>query len=291
MLSATTTLPRFSILSNNGSVGGAGQSTAYSFGVRAWDDPTYTVYGKQGDAFIYAGIYTNGLNIISNDGTSGSGDDYIRMFAGQPNGSNNGATDADIHIHGVAAGSSRGYIGMGTNVPTEKLDVNGNARFRNIGSSASAGALHRTSDGTLTTSTSDERLKTNIVSLEDSLNKIKQLRGVKYNWTEEPNGDVKIGLIAQEVSKIVPELTFVNKNSEEKYMGVHYDNVVALLIEGIKELSDKVEGNNVTNNEYSSLSDGATTPVPTKGAGTMVFDSVTSSFYGWTGTVWKKLHS
>jgi hypothetical protein len=42
---------------------------------------------------------------------------------------------------------------------------------------------------------------------------------------------------------------------------------------------------------YTSLSDGAVTPVPDGGAGTMVFDAATSSFYGWTGTVWKKLHS
>ena len=74
-------------------------------------------------------------------------------------------------------------------------------------------------------------------------------------------------------------------------MGVHYDNTVALLIEGIKELNNKVETNNVINNTYTSLSDGATTPVPDSGAGTMTFDPETSSFYGWTGSVWKKLHT
>jgi len=195
------------------------------------------------------------------------------------------------------SGGTRTFYGntvlsnSGTTTPTEILDVNGNGRFRNIGSSASAGALHRTADGTLTISTSDERLKTNVTTLEHSLNKIKQLRGVTYNWTEEPNGDKRIGLIAQEVNTIVPELTFVNNNTEEKYMGVHYDNTVALLIEGVKELNNKVESNNVTNNTYTSLSDGATNPVPDSGAGTMTFDPETSSFYGWTGSVWKKLHT
>jgi len=240
-ISATTGLPRFGV--SAGTSLSANNNAGISFGARAWDDTTYTVYGYQGDAFIYAGIYTNGLNIISNDGTSGSGADYIRFYAGQNTGA--GANNnPDLHIHGN--GSARGYVAINiayNQTPTERLDVNGNARFRSIGSSASAGALHYTSDGTLTTNTSDERLKTNIETLTSALEKVKQLRGVKYNWTEEPNGDVRIGLIAQEVNSVVPELTFVNKNTEEKYMGVHYDNVVALLIEAVKELSSDTINN------------------------------------------------
>ena len=242
-VSATTGLPRISVISNSASTASAGQTASISFGVRAWDDITYPIYGKQGDGFIYAGIHTNGLNIISNDGSGGSGDDYIRFYAGQSTGSNDGSNIADIHIQG--SGSTKGHIGIGINVPTEKLDISGNTRIRGIGASASAGALHYTSDGVLTTNTSDERLKTNITTLTNALDKIKQLRGVSYNWTEEPNGDVRIGLIAQEVNNVIPELTFVNKNSEEKYMGVHYDNIVALLIEAIKELS-----NGSINNDY-----------------------------------------
>lgn len=134
-------------------------------------------------------------------------------------------------------GFTGGKIGILTADPTETLDVVGNGRFRTIGSSASAGALHYTADGTLTTNTSDERLKTNIQPLTNALNKVKQLRGVTYNWLENPSGDTRIGFIAQEVNNVVPELTFVNKNSEEQYMGVHYDNTVALLVEAVKELS------------------------------------------------------
>lgn len=245
-LSATTGLPLFGVIA--GTANTANQTASISLGVRAWDDPTYTVYGYQGDAFIYAGIYTNGLNIISNDGsTLGTGADYIRFYAGQSTGA--GATNnPDLHIQG--SGSSRGFVAINipyNQDPTQRLDVNGNARFRSIGSSASAGALHYTSDGTLTTNTSDERLKTNINTLTNALEKVKQLRGVNYNWKEEENGDVRIGFIAQEVNKIVPELTFINKNSDEQYMGVHYDNVTALLVEAIKELST---GSSIVNNTY-----------------------------------------
>lgn len=251
-LSATTGLPSVGVVA--GTANTANNLASISMGARAWNDTTYTVYGYPGDSFIYAGIFTNGLNIISNDGsTSGTGADYIRFYAGQTSGAG-ASNNPDLHIQG--SGSSRGYVAINVphnQDPTQRLDVNGNARFRGVGSSASAGALHYTSDGTLTTNTSDERLKTNIETLTNALDKVNQLRGVKYNWTEEPNGDVRIGLIAQEVNSIVPELTFVNKNTEEEYMGVHYDNVVALLIEAVKELSSGVTTSNNTHLETQTI--------------------------------------
>jgi hypothetical protein len=244
-LSASTGLPSVGVVA--GTSNSANNSASVTFGVRAWDDSTYPVYGYQGDAFIYAGIYTNGLNIISNDGsTLGTGADYIRFYAGQSTGAGNG-NNPDLHIQG--SGSSRGYVAINVpsnQDPTQQLDVNGNGRFRSIGSSASSGALHYTSDGTFTTNTSDERLKTNIKTLDGALGKVNQLRGVSYNWSENPTGDTRIGFVAQEVNNVVPELTFVNPNSQEKYMGVHYDNVTALLVEAVKELSsDIITSNNI----------------------------------------------
>jgi hypothetical protein len=160
-----------------------------------------------------------------------------------------GLTDNMIYVPNmiINTGGTTSMLGINTNIPTESLDVDGNGRFRSIGSSASSGALHYTANGTLTTNTSDRRLKTNILSLTNALNKVKQLRGVTYNWSENPTGDTRIGFIAQEVNSIVPELTFVNPNSPENYMGVHYDNVTALLVEAIKELSS---GLTISNNTY-----------------------------------------
>lgn len=228
---------------NISQVGGLVSNKSMTIGVIGESiTPTATsvLIGDAKDAFLTSSMYTNNLNIVNvpNGGESNN----IRAYAGI---TVDIATEPDIHIQGT--GSTRGYLGVNTGSPTQRLDINGNARFRSIGSSASAGALHYTSDGTLTTNTSDERLKTNIETLTSALEKVKQLRGVKYNWTEEPNGDVRIGLIAQEVNSVVPELTFVNKNTEEQYMGVHYDNVVALLIEAIKELSS---GSTISNNSY-----------------------------------------
>jgi len=120
---------------------------------------------------------------------------------------------------------------------TQKLIVTTTgATFSNIGSAPSAGALHYTSDGTLTTNTSDRRLKTNIEPIKNALAKILSLNGVTYNWYDTPNDKKRIGFIAQDVNEVVPELVFTNQNSADKFMGIHYDNVTSLLVEAIKEL-------------------------------------------------------
>lgn len=124
---------------------------------------------------------------------------------------------------------------------TDSLIVNTTgATFLNIGSSPSSGALYYTSGGVLTTNTSDKRLKINIEPIGNALSKVLALNGVYYNWQEDPNGDRRIGFLAQDVGEVIPELVFVNKKSPEQYMGLHYDNLTALLVEAIKEMNSGI---------------------------------------------------
>jgi len=135
---------------------------------------------------------------------------------------------------------TRGSVGIDIRSEmSEKLDVNGSARFRSIGSATSAGALHYTSNGTLTTNTSDKRLKENITEIDNALNKVISLRGVYHTWKEDFEGDRTVGSLAQEVLAVVPELAFTNDNTG--YMGVHYDKMAPLLIEAIKEQQGLIE--------------------------------------------------
>lgn len=80
---------------------------------------------------------------------------------------------------------------------------------------------------------SDERLKTNIKTIDDALNKVLALRGVYFDKDNKKN----IGVIAQEVEKIIPEVV----SNTGEYKAVAYANIVGLLIESIKELTAKVE--------------------------------------------------
>lgn len=85
--------------------------------------------------------------------------------------------------------------------------------------------------------TSDKKLKTNIKTLPDALDKIMQLRGVTFDWKE--NGESKVGLIAQEVEEVFPEMVSTDKNTGLK--AVEYGNLVAPLIEAIKAQQVEIE--------------------------------------------------
>jgi hypothetical protein len=127
-----------------------------------------------------------------------------------------------------------GNAGIGVSSPSQKLDVNGNARFRSIGSGTYDRPLNVTSDGTLTTQSSDVRLKENISTIENSLQKVQNLRGVNFTWKSEPEMGKRIGFIAQEVEKVIPELVFTNE--VDGYKGVNYAEMSAVLVEAVKEL-------------------------------------------------------
>jgi hypothetical protein len=141
---------------------------------------------------------------------------------------------------GALAMTSSGWLGLGsqylgdpTEQPSQQLDVEGSARFRNVGSDPYGFNLNITADGTLTTTTSDIRLKENVEPLNNSLEKLLQLSGVTYSWIGQE--EKRIGFIAQEVEKVIPELVFTNNNTEDKIKGIHLDNITAVLVEAIKE--------------------------------------------------------
>jgi len=84
--------------------------------------------------------------------------------------------------------------------------------------------------------TSDVKLKTNIQIIPNALEKTLNLRGVEYD--RKDSGKHEIGLIAQEVELIIPEVVSQTKDGTKT---VSYSNLIALLIESIKELKDEVE--------------------------------------------------
>jgi hypothetical protein len=88
------------------------------------------------------------------------------------------------------------------------------------------------------TAYSDGRLKENIVTITNPLDKVLRLRGVTYNRTDIADTKEKIGFIAQEVQKIIPQV--VSEDSKGM-LNVAYGNVTALLVEAIKEQQIKIE--------------------------------------------------
>lgn len=108
--------------------------------------------------------------------------------------------------------------------------------------------------GNLTAYSSDERLKNILGVIDSPLEKLSKLNGYYFEWNETANkfgegyekGEKQVGVKAQEVQKILPEivkLSAVNEafNTDEKYLTVQYEKLVPLLIEAIKELKKEVD--------------------------------------------------
>jgi hypothetical protein len=112
---------------------------------------------------------------------------------------------------------------------------------------------------------SDKRLKENVIPIGDSLNKIKQISGVYFDWKDKVEGTDfvpaqkhDVGVIAQDVQKILPEVVTLapfdtdsagKSKSGENYLTVKYDKLVPLLIEAVKEQQTQIESQKSQNEE------------------------------------------
>jgi hypothetical protein len=85
------------------------------------------------------------------------------------------------------------------------------------------------------TANSDLNLKEDIVTIPDALQKVRDMRGVSFSWKE--NGRKSIGVVAQEVEKVLPELV----NETDGVKSVAYGNIIGLLIEAIKEQDKRID--------------------------------------------------
>lgn len=126
------------------------------------------------------------------------------------------------------------------------MDRAGSAAMLQVG-----GAI--TATGNITAySSSDKRLKQNIIPIENALDKIEKIKGVEFDWTDEfidkESGGKgvdefhfrkhDVGVIAQEIQTILPEVV---AKRPDGYLAVRYEKIVPLLIEAIKELKKEIE--------------------------------------------------
>lgn len=155
-------------------------------------------------------------------------------------------TTSFVHgLNSVAGGTNTIVLGASITGLTANTTYVDNLNIKTLGAGPGT-SIGVNGGGQIVLTTSDIRIKENISTLTNSLDKIKNLRGVTFQLIDrEANGDdFRIGFIAQEVNQVVPELTFINKTIPEEYMGVHYSDVTALLVEAVKELASGGTSNN-----------------------------------------------
>jgi len=148
-------------------------------------------------------------------------------------------TVTSIHNTGlkIGRGASDDYISFATD--NQISSFIGNAEKMRLDSSFDlqvAGDVVAAS-----TAFSDERLKENIKKIENPLEAVSKLNGVTYDW--KANGKSSVGVIAQDVQKVFPDLVKEVQplEGDEKRLTVNYDGLIGVLIEAVKDLSKQVE--------------------------------------------------
>jgi len=145
-----------------------------------------------------------------------------------------------LNAEGVISGSSQVTLSSTTGGGTSA-----NVQFNSLGigmvASATTGRIDATND-IVAYSSSDRRFKENITPIENALDKINQIGGYEFDWKEENKVEHgyeghDLGVIAQEIEAIAPELVQTRENG---YKAVKYDKLISVLIQAVKELSAKV---------------------------------------------------
>ena len=180
-------------------------STLYVYGATA-GDTVLDIQGTQGQLFSITDDLTGDLFSVADI----SGTPVLAVSA-------SGLVEIDDTLKVVTS------IGVGTDPTT------------------TVGEIRATNDITAYYS-SDKRLKENITPIVNSLDKLKQIKGVSFDWIPKEgihsHEGHDVGVIAQDIEKVLPELV---ENRDNGYKAVRYEKLVALLIETNKELLKRVE--------------------------------------------------
>jgi len=118
---------------------------------------------------------------------------------------------------------------MTTTSTDSDLEYNSDTNTLSVGNINASGIVTATDFN----SASDQRLKTNIKPIENALDKVTKIEGVSFNWIE--NNQPSMGVIAQEIEKVLPELI---KGDSTKT--VNYNGLIGLLIESIKQQQTQI---------------------------------------------------
>jgi hypothetical protein len=208
------------------------------------------LFTVQGDAYVYGNT-----SLASGIHTADASGVYIQKLITLKADS----STATGTIRFKDSGSVSTYGSITSNSNTFSISTTSNSGIvQFVVNTAAVGYFDRTGlyvTGEIAGFYSDERLKTDIEPIENALDKVEQLRGVTYKGNDLAvrygfnDTTEQVGLLAQDLKKVLPQVvkpapfdtdTNGNSLSGEHYKTVQYEKVVPLLVEAIKELSEKV---------------------------------------------------
>ena len=192
-------------------------------------------YVTSGSSPTFQEVYANGWlrNNASNTGLYNQA--TTQHWSSRENGywdaSSTTSVSAIRFYTGGHVSSLRGYVYANTSNEIGFLNSAGSWSLRcdNSGNVTATGDV---------TAYSDARIKTNVATVENALDKVLQLRGVTYQRTDTEDKSTKVGLIAQEVKEVLPEVV---TEQTDGLLSVSYGNMVGVLIEAMKEQQQIIE--------------------------------------------------
>jgi len=188
-------------------------------------DKANAAYGAF-DRAVEVGAAANSFMISTVDGANTIA---IAAFEQANSGGGGGGGGSSITISNDVTSNATRYITF----------ISGTTGLATVIHTSNTGLTFNPNTGTLSAtifnSLSDISLKENIAKIDNSLDVIEQLNGVKFNWKK--NGLESYGVIAQDIEKVIPQLV----NEFDGVKNVNYDGIIAFLIEAIKELNKKLE--------------------------------------------------
>ena len=156
----------------------------------------------------------SGINVTQDD----TGVRYPLLAAG----TNTSTTTQYVDATALVYNTSSNCLGIGSLTPTSRLDIIGDVKVVGIVTASDFN------------SSSDIKLKTNIQRITNPIEKVLQINGVSFNWKE--SGKATMGVIAQEVEVVLPELV-----SDTDPKSVNYNGLIGLLIECVKDQQRQID--------------------------------------------------
>lgn len=216
------------------------------------DDGRILSYDRTADTYKPMQIWASTISLMQGNigiGTTGpvtkleiaSGPDMVQLGL-----TNTGSGGRTWNIYSQQGGSGNFHI-WEAGAPITRLFIQGGSGNVGIGATSPGGYKLYVNGSAYSTGGwggSDIRWKKNIVPIENALESVLQLQGVNYEWKVEEYKDKnfdegrQIGVIAQDVEKVLPELV---RTDNEGYKAVSYEKLTVVLVEAIKEQQKQIK--------------------------------------------------
>jgi hypothetical protein len=171
-------------------------------------------------------LYINGSATF--EGNIGMGNGY--MFWGYDN--------QGIKLSRSGIGPKNALWALSTYLYLGYAESNG---WERVYAQATSGGVYLTNGATSWTANSDERLKNINSNIENAVDKLSTLRTVNYSWKSDELNRKYLGLIAQDVQKVLPELVDKDEKDEIGTLGVRYTELIPVLVKAIQELKAEID--------------------------------------------------